>query len=232
MGTEEDRREGDFDNARTKVRTLARLLKTLNDDELGPWKPLSYFLTGKKFRKVAAGVRKLSMAANSPQLALSLGRYVKQANMMKITVAVEEGSVEMKSDAREFKEMYDANWNNLVSSTAARRRQLRTVNKEEILPLSKDLVKFTEWIDSELNAVERNGTISSVDRTTKLAFAREVMFNKVRINEVTEIKVNDIKQKTSGVVTQDIMQSLSVVEKQLAKRLDVIQVRGKSTRGI
>lgn len=70
MGPEEDRRETDMDNARTKVRGLGRLLKVLNEDEMGVWKDINYFITGKHFRKVAKGVRKLALSADSPQLAL------------------------------------------------------------------------------------------------------------------------------------------------------------------
>lgn len=148
--------------------------------------------------------------------------------MLKVTVAIEASNAWQKSEAIDFKDLYEANWNSLVSSVASRRKQLRQINKNEVLPLTDDMTLLADWLEGELGAIQDK----DMNHVTKVTLARILLFNKVRTNEVCHIKVEDYNASENDIMTKEVLDSLDVVERNLAKRLQVIQVRGKSTRGI
>ncbi|XP_064637855.1 uncharacterized protein LOC135494034 [Lineus longissimus] len=57
-----------------------------------------------------------------------------------------------------------------------------------------------------------------------------VQFNKRRVSEVEELKVTHFNERKDDVDNEEILESLTFAEKTLAKRMSVIEVRGKSTR--
>ena len=89
LGLQDERRKKDLDNIRTKVRSLGRLLNKMNKDCVAlNSKSLSHFLKPGQFRLVVAYVKALSQEADSPQLAITLGHYVKQACLLKMSLGV------------------------------------------------------------------------------------------------------------------------------------------------
>ena len=83
------KKKKDLDNIRTKVRSLGRLVNKMNKDCVAlNSKSLSHFLKPGQFRLVVASVKALSQEADSPQLAITLGHYVKQACLLKMCLGV------------------------------------------------------------------------------------------------------------------------------------------------
>jgi hypothetical protein len=60
----------------------------LNEEKLNN-QPLINFLSGKHFMSVVYGVKQLSMEADSPNLALTLGHYLKQINLLKMSIGIQ-----------------------------------------------------------------------------------------------------------------------------------------------
>lgn len=154
-----EQRVKDLDNARTKVRTVGRLLKKLhqsNEVQI----PLSEFITGRNFAKVVDATKCLALECDSPQLALTLGHYIKHVALLKGSLGIQTESAQIVTEARDFKELYNAHWNNRVSSIAKRRQKLRHINKPGKVPLTSDLLKLKEWMEEELKKIitENNPT--------------------------------------------------------------------------
>ena len=140
----------DMDNARNKVRVLGKVLRELNKahDE---WKAVNFsFLSGKQYRNVVSAVRSLSQENNSPQFALTAGHYLKQVNLMKISLAIEGENETLKHDAKNFKHLYEASWNLKIPSVAVRCQKFRKINKEQDIPKTKELVMFKDWFCQKL----------------------------------------------------------------------------------
>ena len=74
-------------------------------------------------------------------------------------------------------------------------------------------------------------TDEQVQRLLKLLLARVILFNRRRVSEVEEIKVSDFACRV-GDTPDDIFDALDIFEQAIAKRMSVIEVRGKSTRSI
>ncbi|KAL5020637.1 hypothetical protein ScPMuIL_002283 [Solemya velum] len=89
LGNDDEQRRKDLDNVRTKMRSLARLLSKLNEPKLFA-QPLCNFLCAKEFNAVVTAVKSCSKEADSPQLALTLGHYIKQVALLKASVALQK----------------------------------------------------------------------------------------------------------------------------------------------
>ena len=140
LGEVGEQRIKDTDNARTKVRTVGRLLKKLNDkNDLSTPSPLSTFISGKQFARVVDATKALALECDSPQLALTLGHYVKHIGLLKVNLGIQEDNEECVKEARNFSELYQAHWNNRVSSVAKRRQKLRHLNKPSKIPFFRSI---------------------------------------------------------------------------------------------
>lgn len=222
LGTEEEQRRKDQDNIRTKMRSVARLLQKLNENKLRSL-PLSDFISGREFMNVVTAVKELSLEANSPNLALTLGHYVKQICLLKVSSGIMTEDMRKKEDANNFKELYAAHWNSKVSCVASRRMRLRCLNKKEEIPQTEDLVKLKEYLET---GIKRGIKISNPNYEQYVEFAqtvlaRIVIFNKRRIAEVAELKVKDFENRVKGGDTgqsSEIVNSLGFSERTLLKR--------------
>ena len=139
LGEKSEQRIKDIDNVRTKVRTVGRLLKELNETKEAAL-PLSDYITGRNFGLVTNATKSLALKSDSPQVALTLGHYIKHVALLKISVGIQEDNSDYIKEGRNFQELYQCHWNSRVSSVAKRRQQLRHINKESKLPLTKDLI--------------------------------------------------------------------------------------------
>lgn len=223
LGTLEERRRKDVDNIRTKLRTVGRLLKVLNAGMLDH-RPLSDFLSGPNFHKVVTGVKELALQSDSPNIALILGHYLKQINLLKLSLgircSVKAKSLQMKDEANDFKLLYEAHWNSKVSCVANRRKRLRQINKEDVMPMTEDLVTLRTFLISEMKKVATKSDIVYSEWTyaTQLLLVRICIFNKRRISEVEELKLSDYATRLTDQPNKEIMDSLSIAERTMVVR--------------
>ena len=112
------------------------------------WKALNFFLSSKRYRNVSAA-RLLSQANNALQFALTAGHYLKQANLMKISLEMKENET-LKHDAKNFKHLYEASWNLKIASVTARCQKFRKINKEEDKPKTKEFFMFNDRLCQKL----------------------------------------------------------------------------------
>jgi hypothetical protein len=195
LGEEDIRRRKDNTNARQKVRTLGRFLSFLNTEAEGIWKPLSFFLSPSKFKFVANCVRKMTKEVDSPQLALVLGHYIRQTNLLKISMGVIQGSEQMQQEGRAFGDFFQAKWNNSVASVALKRQKIRQINQVQKLPTTTDSIRLKlvkEWMSSKIKCCmeKQQLTTEELKWMSQLVMTRIIIFNKRRVSEVEELKVS------------------------------------------
>ncbi|WAR28263.1 KT5AA-like protein [Mya arenaria] len=236
LGPLEEQRLKDQDNVRTKMRSLARLLVRLNGEELFSY-PLSHFICAQKFDLVAKTVKEMYQEIGSSQLGLNLGHYIKQVSLLKSSMCLRRQDCGRKKEANEFTEMFDAEWKGKVSSVANRSKRLKAMNKRCELPSTEDLVSLKKILVEEIQIKMENPapTYPEYVYITHLLIARIALFNKRRVNEVSELKVSDFQKRIRGDeldTNTEIYNSLAVSEKALLKRMELLEVRGKSTRGL
>ncbi|ESO97595.1 hypothetical protein LOTGIDRAFT_228230 [Lottia gigantea] len=233
LGTEEEQRRKDKDNIRTKVRSVGRLLRKLNEKKFRDL-PLNSYICGREFSTVVNTVKELSIECNSPNLALTLGHYLKQICLLKISLSIEKGDdPSLKQEASDFQQLYNAHWNCRVSAVVLRRLRLRQINKKIELPSTEDLVTLKSFLTTELNrGLPFKPLIEEWVKYAETLITRLVLFNKRRISEVEELTMVDFEKRLRGESANEELSRLDTAEKILAKRMDLIEVRGKSTRGL
>ena len=77
----------------------------------GGIKTISDFIKGTAFKKVVSATKYLALACDSPQLALTLGHYVKQIAFLKVRCGIITGSSECQQEGKDFQYLYEAHWN-------------------------------------------------------------------------------------------------------------------------
>jgi hypothetical protein len=129
LGTVKEQRRKDKDNIRSKCRAVGRLLLELNDGQQVP-NDLSHFICGNKFQHVVRSVKKMAVDTDSPSLATSLGHYLKQIALLKMTVAIMQNNEGKKKEPKNFLHRFEAHWCNQVAAVANRRIRLRDLNEK------------------------------------------------------------------------------------------------------
>lgn len=222
LGTTEEQRYKDEDNVRTKLRSVARLLKKLNESRCLPL-PMSHFITAPHFRLVVKGVKELFRESDSPQLAKTLGHYIKQISLLKASLALEQENPRNRKEAQEFNEMYQAHWNSKVAAVANRTQRLRTINKQAEIPATSDLLLLKDYVQDEICTYmeTKNPTYNNYVKFAYFLIVRITVFNKRRISEVSELKVEDFEAKIGKEEFEnmpELSQTLGVTEKTLLSR--------------
>ena len=102
------------------------------------------------------------------------------------------------------------------------------------LPKTSDMVTLKEFLDSEIsNSLTKQKLSPRLwTETAQALIVRILLFNKRRVSEVVEMKVSDIVQASNISDNEEILSQMDITEKTLANRMTVIEVRGKSTRGL
>ena len=233
LGSKDEQRLKDKDNIRTKVRHLARLLVALKekDKEITD---LDSAIIPLKFFLVVDTVKDISKQCDSPKLGTTLGHYLKQISMLKKSLALISNDETKHKQATDFGTLFDTHWNSYVSAVVNRRIKLRTINKDVKIPQTSDLVAFKDFLDEEIRKLVLQFPLSCSDygKLSKMLLVRIALFNKRRISEVAELKVSDYCNRLGSSANDEVLQQLDLTEKILVKRMELIEVRGKSTRGL
>ena len=155
LGTEDEQRRKDQDNVRTKMRSVARLVKKLNDSKLRNL-PLDSYISPREFMNVVECVKEVSRESDSPQLAITIGHYLKQIALLKASLGLQTDNARRKKEANDFQELYAAHWKSRVSSVALRSQRLRTINKVTKFPSTEDLVQMKDHLVKEIGVGMKN----------------------------------------------------------------------------
>ncbi|XP_078312171.1 uncharacterized protein LOC111134313 isoform X1 [Crassostrea virginica] len=234
LGTTDEQRKSDCDNIRTKLRSVARLLRKLNENKFVP-QDLTCFIRPSEFNNVVAAVKTLYRESDSPQLGITLGHYIKQISLLKASIALEEEDERKKKEANEFQEMYAAHWNSRVACVANRTQRLRALNAPNSMPSTEDLVCLKNYVEQEMK-LKMKVMKPSYEQYVQLAhllIVRIAVFNKRRISEVDQLSITDFENRILGQDignNSEIINSLEFSERALLKRMELVEVRGKSTR--
>ena len=174
-----------LDGLRTKIRTVGRLLKILNQTAMTDH-DLSFYLNPKMFEEVAAAARILSK--ESPQAGLAVGHHIVKICGIKQVRGFTEDNETTRKEAENFLICYRSQWNAQVAAAARRKQRAEKINKNYILPSTSDLIKLRNFLVEKIEEKLVSGTADyqSWKELAATVMVRVVLFNKRRISEVEE----------------------------------------------
>lgn len=115
---------------------------------------------------------------------LTIGGYLEQVILLKISAAIQLGDADLQGKAKQFKFLIDAHFLSEVSAVAGKRQRVKKLSKTEDLPLQSDMNKLSDYLKQEICKIT---TESESLRLSKLTLSYLILYNKQRPTEVAEI---------------------------------------------
>ena len=135
--------------------------------------------------------------------------------------------------------MFDAEWSDIISSQTLKGLYDAKSLSEIQLPLTEDLQKLSSYLDRNISLLLKSNSVAKLQNNnltdlSKLTLLKIIVFNKRRGGEAARLLVSTYTNKLAWNLqpNEDIFNSLSEMEKQLVKRLEVIKTKGKRGRAV
>ncbi|XP_067032827.1 uncharacterized protein [Acropora muricata] len=230
-----------------KMRELARLLLQLRTTSASLDAQLSDFIKPGEFDVVVSGVKALSKFNSEdgvqhvaiPSLSLKIGHSLKKCVNILGGHALRKKDKELQEDVGNFEKLIESEWNHRVSHHSLGALGSKKFNNVELLPLAEDLEKLRTSVLSIISSTaqvlqEGQPQLEVWNQLAQATLARLVMFNKRRGGEASRMLVESYVNRPdwSQVNNPEIMSTLSDFERQLSKRLDMVEIMGKRGRKV
>ncbi|KAL4221113.1 hypothetical protein ACF0H5_019373 [Mactra antiquata] len=234
----------EYQYIRQKMRELARFLSYVRAANQ-TIETLRDCIDSTKFSVCVKAVRKLcgynedDYTFKVPSLAKKLGHSLHRvARQLKIKAA-KTGYEDLKKKAKGFIEVYLEDWDSEVSHAALETLEIKKYNKTSRIPLAEDLKALSTHLKVKAEVLTK--TLDTSDATEEewrqlceVTLAQVVLFNKRRSGEAERLEVKQYKDGIQHGKTnqEEVLQSLSPLEKQLAEVIDRVELRGKRGRRV
>ncbi|KAL2093731.1 hypothetical protein ACEWY4_011043 [Coilia grayii] len=221
---------------RQKMRELGRLLlsarkvsknlKSLND----LIKPANFMQTVMSVRD-AAGCMQKTNTYKIPSLALKLGHSLTKISAIVERKALMEGDLDSAEAARQFRQIYDAKWNELVSAAAYRTLEAVKWDSPLLLPFTEDVKILHSHLDDKsqeyYKALSTHASTENWANLSKVTLTKIILFNRQRGGEVSKILLTSFILIDPSEPHPEIKDALSSLERKLCNRLQRVEIRDK-----
>lgn len=171
-----------------------------------------------------------------PSTAVKIGFSLKGAVEVLIgqTLMNDDDLAERK--AKKFLELLEKNWKNHVSVSAHQTIQEKRWNKQDDIPLTKNVMTLRDHLrmveDKAKEELTQELSLTAYKMLNETVLAQVIIFNKRREGEASRLTLDTYKTASTNPINEDIYETLSPLEKELSKLLTRIEVRGKRGRKV
>lgn len=225
---------------RTKLREVARVVLTYrrltqeSDASLTDMIDPSKFTEVGRATRISAGFDEQTHLYLIPSLAIKVGYTLKKCADLLLGEALMKDDKTLETRARSFGELYRMKWSELVTKNALRTLREMKRNKAKILPLTEDVVKFTNHVHNCAEE-EKKRLLSCSDpekvphiwrKLAESVLAAILVFNKKRQGEISKLTIEDFRKCSRGREDM-ITDGLSKWEKELCSIMWRVEIIGK-----
>ena len=225
-----------------KLRELSRFLLVARN-ECDQITDLESCINPTRFSVMITSVKKLcgyesfGNSFQTPSLALKIGQNLKACADILRNKALMSDDECLEKKAINFHTLCDSDWSSSVSAAAYATLEMQRQNKPHVLPLTEDVTLVTLYLREQrqscLNAVKSNPNVDTWHALAKVCLANIILFNRRRSGEAARILVKDYREgNTRSVAEDDVLLSLSKLEKHLVQNFVRIEVDGKRGRKV
>ncbi|KAK4875675.1 hypothetical protein RN001_012097 [Aquatica leii] len=169
-----------------------------------------------------------------PSLAVKLGHNLRKCALIARGIALRKGDLQTDKQMEGFLDLMSIEWNARVSSAALRTLRHKKMSAPELLLLTGDLVTLNEYLKTVIK--EGCGKFNNSfnpqlwARLASATLCRIILFNKRRSGEASRMTITqyaarpDWKEQS----TSELTATLTPLEMNLANRLTIVEVPGKS----
>ncbi|CAJ1081294.1 hypothetical protein F2P79_020338 [Xyrichtys novacula] len=231
---------GKHEYIRQKLRELGRLLICSRKNT--PLKMIQDHIKPANFMYVIEAVKDIAGyngetdAYRCPSLALKVGYSLKKISMLVESRANVQSDYSAAKDARTFRSVYEARWNELISAASLRTLQESKWNTPQLLPFTKDVQTLHSFLDAQQEELFSQLSSETSPQTwaqlTKVILTKVILFNRRRSGEVSKIPVSAYLSHNPSDPQEEVNLALSDLEKKLCQHFRRIEIRGKRGRKV
>ncbi|XP_041966751.1 uncharacterized protein LOC121724336 isoform X6 [Alosa sapidissima] len=231
---------GKHEYIRQKMRELGRLLicsrkttplKTIEDH----MKPENFMHVVQAVQLVAGFVSE-SSTYKRPSLALKIGHSLVKISLLLEARASMQNNQPAAKDARRFRSVYEARWNELISAASLRTMHESKWNVPQLIPFTKDVQKLHSYLDMQqeqfYNELSSEPSKNTWLHLTKITLTQVMMFNRRRTGEVSKMPLSTYFAPNPVDLQEDVGMALSELEKKLCQHFRRLEIRGKRGRKV
>ncbi|XP_065817424.1 uncharacterized protein [Labrus bergylta] len=231
---------GKHEYIRQKCRELGRLLlcsrkttslKTIQDHI----KPAN-FMQVVQAVKCVAGYDSEKHAYKCSSLALKIGHSLTKISLLVESRANVQNNYNVAKDARTFRRVYEARWNEMISAASLRTLQESKWNTPLLLPFTKDVQTLHSFLDVQQKHIHAKLSTEASSQTwtqlAKITLTQVILFNRRRAGEVSKIPLSAYLANNVSDPREDVSEALSALEKKLCQHFRRIETRGKRGRKV
>ncbi|XP_065926796.1 uncharacterized protein [Magallana gigas] len=225
-----------------RMRLSAKLLSLLREDSQIPSASMHYFIAPKQFdRVVSCAVKACEEDENAdlknPSTAIKLGYDLSRLANAKLGIGIKEGNDKAKTEASEFLQLLRMEWSVKVTKLARITLDVRHFNKRKELPDPSDIEKIAAYLVREIKNLDltpNNSNEIVFREAVVLAEARLLLYNRRRPGELECLSIEAYKNRSMSVdeANMALRSHLTDFEKMLLKTQDLVEIRGKTGRGV
>ncbi|RUS80545.1 hypothetical protein EGW08_011685 [Elysia chlorotica] len=225
-----------------KMRELGRLVRV--GRSMRTFETLSDFIDPKLFPEVIAAVKKLCCfreddnSFSVPTLALKLGHSLKKCASILRSEALIAQDKALEKKCKAFYQLCEMRWNEEVSSSALSTLDQARWNSQHVLPLTESLRMLNRYLMEQsvltYELLKQNQNAETWLRLAKITLANIILFNRKRSGEASRILISDFEKakNNKSQPRDDVLESLSKVEKILVNNFLRVEIMGKRGRAV
>lgn len=194
------------------------------------------------FQLVVSAAKKVSEFSpgkneyGKPSTAVKIGFCLKGVVEVLIGQALMNDDDLAERKAKKFLELLEKNWKNHVSVSAHQTMQEKRWNKQDDIPLTKDVITLRDHLrmieDKAKEELTKERSLTAYKTLNETVLAQVIIFNKRREGEASRLSLDIYKTASTTPINKDIYETLSPLEKKLSSLLTRIEVRGKRDRKV
>ncbi|KAB0804499.1 hypothetical protein PPYR_01469 [Photinus pyralis] len=233
-----------------KIRELARFLIQFREitnnsscslmDTLNP----VFFDTVIECAKKLGGYDPVTKMYRAPSLSTHIGTSLKQSSEILIRLLLkEDASVKCNDkekkikEIKRFKDLINSQWTTEIASLAIKNLNEKKWEKPTILPLTRDILKFKEFLITVANRSvatlrENSNNVKAFKELVEASLALTVLYNRRRIGDVQYATLQNYTSNFSTINQEECISALSESEKVLTKHYKRIVTGGKGSRAV
>ncbi|KAL7639111.1 UNVERIFIED_CONTAM: hypothetical protein RMT77_010645 [Armadillidium vulgare] len=225
---------------RQQARLLSRFLIKLKEQH-GEEYDLKSFINPVNFDNLVRTAKSMSYAKDKPDNPITLGIHLGQVLCKCCTVlnikSLKSGDKNMGEKIKNVEALLRTQWSQEINIPLRVDLHESKENKNDNLPATEDIVTLSKSINERISLgvlkLKENVSEHNWRKLANVVLAHLILFNKRREGEVSRMLLSDyLKRPVSYPVNKEIEQSLSVTERALLQKLNMVKVRGKRGRHV
>ncbi|KAJ8970856.1 hypothetical protein NQ317_015881 [Molorchus minor] len=216
---------------RQNIRRLARLLQYAKKEN-NEINKLIYLLRPALFQTVVNGVNEIGKynkdtdTYESPTVAINFGTLIKKCCDLAYIQLLQKPNTGHRKELKILKTLVESQWANEISAQAGANLNEKKWNKEELMPLTSDLKKLKDYLETVSNTIWTKKNHVAYNTLKEVVYCQIILINRRRPAEVAQLKktnLNIVSQRPRKFFLSHVTALLSGVKEDEVKNEEVFR---------